>query len=573
MKKNIKKLGTYSILLLSIFTIVPINAKALTKKETVYTKIDTTGATIKTTVKEELISDNHNDTIKDLTDLEEIINLTNEDTYTLDNNQITWNTSNTNLTYQGISNKELPISMNITYKLDNTISQISDILGKSGHIEITIKYTNNEKNLVYVNGSNTYLYTPFIITMGTIIKDESATNLTITNGKIINNGTSNILIGISTPGLYESLNIKELKDLDTITISYDTTSFSLPTIYNIATPKLLENNDLSIFDKLNNLTTSSISLKENIDTLTEGSNKLLESFNDISDGTNMLYQKILILNEKIEELNNGAISLDNGLNDLISTLEEIKNSLNNEGDESISKLKLLIEADLNTINNLKNINDTIKNNYDMYSLKNYTYNELITTDPTMNLYNIKLTYENNYQTNLQMITLLENNVNALNETLTKLNNIDTEINSMLTILNTNLTKIESYSKLLATSTTELATNVNSLTTKVEALYNGTNAIYEGINSLNTGIITYNEKGITPLTNTINNNISSKINKLNKLTELSNNYQTYTMKNNTDTGETKFIIVLDGQKVKNTTTKIETKTEKISFIDRIKNLFK
>ena len=46
-----------------------------------------------------------------------------------------------------------------------------------------------------------------------------------------------------------------------------------------------------------------------------------------------------------------------------------------------------------------------------------------------------------------------------------------------------------------------------------------------------------------------------------------------MKNTTDNGETKFIIVLDGQKVEKTTVKTETKTEKLSFIDSIKNLFK
>ena len=115
--------------------------------------------------------------------------------------------------------------------------------------------------------------------------------------------------------------------------------------------------------------------------------------------------------------------------------------------------------------------------------------------------------------------------------------------------------------------------MNALTTKTEELYNGTNALSEGINTLNTGITTYNNEGIIPLTNTINNSLSSNINKIKKLTELGNNYQTYTMNYATDSGETKFIIVLDGQKVKKTTTKTETKTEKITFIDRIKNLFK
>lgn len=571
-KNNLKKLGTISVLCLSLFTTVPVNA--LTKNETVYSKIDTNGNVIKTTVTDKLINDNKLDTITDLTDLDKIINLSNNNTFNKDNNQITWNTSGNNLTYQGISNKELPISINISYKLDGNSITVDDLLGKSGHVDITLKYTNNERNLVYVNGTNTYLYTPFIVTMGTIIKDTDATNLKITNGKIINNGLSNILVGISAPGLYESLNMYELKDLDTITISYDTTSFSLPTIYNVATSKLLEDNDLSIFNKLNTLTSASTSLKENIDALTEGSNKLLESSITLNNGTSQIYQNLSYVNQKLKEINEGAINLDNGLNDIINTLNKVKESLNNSSnDESIGKLKLLIDTDLNTANNLKAMNDTLKANYEEYNLKNITYKEAITADPTMNLYNLKLAYENNYENNNQLITLLNSNASALTETLTTLNNIDTEVSNMLSTLTTYLEKAHDGSTELANGTTALSTGVNTLTTKVEELYNGTTALSEGINTLNTGITAYNEEGITPLSNTINNNLSGNINKIKKLADLGNNYQTFTMKNTTDNGETKFIIVLDGQKVEKTTVKTETKTEKLSFIDRIKNLFK
>lgn len=571
-KNNLKKLGTISVLCLSLFTTVPVNA--LTKNETVYSKIDTNGNVIKTTVTDKLINDNKLDTITDLTDLDKIINLSNNNTFNKDNNQITWNTSGNNLTYQGISNKELPISINISYKLDGNSITVDDLLGKSGHVDITLKYTNNERNLVYVNGTNTYLYTPFIVTMGTIIKDTDATNLKITNGKIINNGLSNILVGISAPGLYESLNMYELKDLDTITISYDTTSFNLPTIYNVATSKLLEDNDLSIFNKLNTLTSASTSLKENIDALTEGSNKLLESSITLNNGTSQIYQNLSYVNQKLKEINEGAINLDNGLNDIINTLNKVKESLNNSSnDESIGKLKLLIDTDLNTANNLKAMNDTLKANYEEYNLKNITYKEAITADPTMNLYNLKLAYENNYENNNQLITLLNSNASALTETLTTLNNIDTEVSNMLSTLTTYLEKAHDGSTELANGTTALSTGVNTLTTKVEELYNGTTALSEGINTLNTGITAYNEKGITTLSNTINNNLSGNISKIKKLADLGNNYQTFTMKNTTDNGETKFIIVLDGQKVEKTTVKTETKTEKLSFIDRIKNLFK
>ena len=572
MKKTIKKTGIIAILLLSLFTTIPVNA--LTKNETVYTKIDETGKVISTTVNDKLINNNNEDILNDLTDLENILNISSDNSYQKDNNTIAWNALGNDITYQGITNKSLPITMSISYKLDGIDTDLENMLGKKGHIEITLKYQNNEKHLVYLNGTNTYLYTPFIITMGSIIKDEGNSNLEITNGKIINNGLNNILISLSSPGLYESLNIQELKDLDTIKISYDTESFELPTIYNIATSKLLEDSDLSVFDRLSNLTSKTNLLKENIDKLSSGSQLLLDSSIQLNNGTGKIYESLVYISSKITELNQGIISIDEGLNEILIALNNAKNLVNNSSDEGISSIKYLIETDLSTANNLKLLNDTLKTNYDNFKLNDYTYEEVISIDSTLNLYNIKYTYESSYQNNLSLINLLNSNATALEETLNTLNSINSQIDNMLSLITSSLETIKSGTSNLTNGSTELSNGLNTLTEKTNELYNGTTNLTNGINTLNEGINSYNEEGITPLTNTINYSLQGNIFKIKKLSELGNNYKSFTMKNSTDDGETKFIIILDGKKPQENITKaVENKEEKTTFFTRIKNLFK
>ena len=127
---------------------------------------------------------------------------------------------------------------------------MKDIIGKSGNVKIKINFENTLKNLVQINGKNTELYTPFVTTIGTMIDAKNNTNLKINNGKIISTGTRNMVIGIASPGLYESLNLKEFQKLNEITIEFVTTNFNLNSIYIISTPKILEDTDLKIFEKM-----------------------------------------------------------------------------------------------------------------------------------------------------------------------------------------------------------------------------------------------------------------------------------------------------------------------------------
>ena len=100
-----------------------------------------------------------------------------------------------------------------TIVLDGKEMNLDDMLGLSGKVSITVSYKNNDKHIVRVNGKLETLYTPFVVMFGTVLDNETNSNISVTNGKVTSNGTKSIIAALATPGLYESLNLQELKDL------------------------------------------------------------------------------------------------------------------------------------------------------------------------------------------------------------------------------------------------------------------------------------------------------------------------------------------------------------------------
>ena len=60
---------------------------------------------------------------------------------------------------------------------------------------------------------------------------DTNTDIEVTNGKVTDTGTRNVLLAISAPGLYEYTDINEFKSLNKVTITYNTTDFEINDIY------------------------------------------------------------------------------------------------------------------------------------------------------------------------------------------------------------------------------------------------------------------------------------------------------------------------------------------------------
>ena len=568
MKNN--KIIKLSLISLSIMSVLPVNAYALTKEETVYSKLNNNGEIINTSVYEHLINTDKLDTITDLSDLENITNINNNNKFEYANNTLTWDAKAKDIFYKGTTNKSLPISEDVTYKLDGNDISLSNMLGKSGHVEITIKYTNND---LHYNNKYGNMYTPFIVATVTSIEGKNNSNVEVTNGKVINNGNNYMVVAISLPGLSEGLGIEE--KIDSVTISYDTTKAELSTIYSVMSPKIIEETDMDIFNNLNNIYSKGYDLKTYMDEIESGSKDILEGLEKVSSGNTALKENLTSIIDNISLMEEGSKNLSNGINEIITNLDSALEELNsNDNLEKINSVKLLMENNTKTINNINKVNSKLKGYYDNYNLSSIKYEDILNSEleNKMDLYNIKYSYENTYESNQNLMQLLTLNNQAISDSLNTLNASSTKINGMITMLKGYLLETEKGANDLNGGLTELKQGMIFYDTKMGEVNTGLIDLNNGMSTLNDGIIEFNKDGISTITNYMNK-LSNLTDKIEVLTDYSNSYKTISITNNEIKGTTKFVNVIDGVKVQKTKTDNTNNSTKLSFIDRVKNLFK
>lgn len=276
---------------------------AYTKEETVYTKINEEGKSYQTIVNSHIKNEGQEKLIHDLSDLLNIENVNGNEEFTQDGNVISWQADGEDIYYQGKTEKELPIECTVTYELDGEKIEAKDLAGKSGKVKITIEYINKDAHRVSVNGKYETLYTPFVVLCGTIIDNNNNKNIAINNGKVIDNGNKTIVIGLSLPGMQESLGISEntVEIPSTVEITMDATDFEMNNIVTYVTPKVIEEDDIKIFDKLDEIYDKVNTLQSSSSQLVEGSAKLKEGTEKLNHGTQELSSK---LNSAISQYDN-----------------------------------------------------------------------------------------------------------------------------------------------------------------------------------------------------------------------------------------------------------------------------
>ena len=99
------------------FMLLPNNVNAQIKNETVFSKMNYYGVNNNTIVNNHLFVKNK-DEINDNSDLLNILNINGEEKYYVTDGKLTWENNGKDIFYQGTTNKDLPITTQITYYLD-----------------------------------------------------------------------------------------------------------------------------------------------------------------------------------------------------------------------------------------------------------------------------------------------------------------------------------------------------------------------------------------------------------------------------------------------------------------------
>ena len=312
MKKNIKKLSTCLLLICLLFT---TNVYATTKEESVYAKLESDGKVNNVVVSERLYNVTK-DIVNDKTGLFDIKSLNGKD-FKQDGNNLVWETNGEDVYYQGTYKKKLPISVSVKYYLNGEEKNVNDIVGKKGKIKIVLNYKNTYSKKMKINGKKEDIYVPYMIVTTSILNNADNKNIEVTNGRIVDNGVSSIIIALSSPGLYESLKFEDLKDMDKVEISYETNNFELNPIYSVATTDVIDDDKLGMFDEVNDLYKKIDELQSNMDKIVSASKKL-------SDGT--------------EAIDNGITELNNNLKLLVKKYEYYRNQDQNKLKEQLIKI-------------------------------------------------------------------------------------------------------------------------------------------------------------------------------------------------------------------------------------------
>lgn len=320
------------------------------KEETVYVNADATGNSDEVTVSDWL--KNSGSVSGNLTDesiLKEIKNVKGDETFTENGDQLTWNTAGEDIYYQGTTDKELPVSVKLTYFLDGKEVKPDELKGKSGHLKIQVQYTNNEKKTVTVDGKEEEVYTPFVMMTGMILPNETFSNVTIDNGKVISDGSRNIVVGFGMPGLKDSLDLdeettKEAEDKgvtipENFEMEADVTDFTMSSTFTVALTDLLDDMDNiidvdSLKDSLNELEDAALELVSGSGTLADGASTLaagVSSYTAGADELNAGIQKYLgsngELNGSVTEYVNGVGKVVKGVKDYTSGTNALANGV------------------------------------------------------------------------------------------------------------------------------------------------------------------------------------------------------------------------------------------------------
>ena len=121
-----KALAMFLAAALTIPAAVPVAASESTadKEETVYVKTDANGEEKTVIVSDWLKNFSGEAKIKDATDLTDVENVKGNETYKRGKkDSITWNANGKDIYYQGTSDKNLPVSMKVTYYLEKKFHQ------------------------------------------------------------------------------------------------------------------------------------------------------------------------------------------------------------------------------------------------------------------------------------------------------------------------------------------------------------------------------------------------------------------------------------------------------------------
>lgn len=474
------------------------------KTETVYSVLNSDGSISDTIVSSWLHDEDGINNIKETLNLTDVKNIKSNEKPSKDGNTYTWNAKGNDVYYEGTATKQLPVSVKLRYELDGQEMSAKDMEGKSGHLKLTISFTNNYSEVKNINGKSIVIHPSYLAGGMLNMSTGNFTNVKCESGKIVNDGTNEMLAFANIPGLNETLRSAGLDKVnnqlgisDDVTVEADVNNFDLGSIMVGMT------NEIDLASELGEIGSES-ELTDGIDQLIEADDQLIDGSKQLYDGTTQLkegvaplssaYPQIETLTNAFDQLHDGTTTLSTGLNQYTAGVDQLNvvskqnlyklsmgattlnTSLNNK--ESKSQLNQLVQGSQALDAGIQNLNEQVNGDDSMLKpdmVKNLT-EALKTTNEQVGKLGQVL---NDLQDQEGAFVDLSNQITKASENINKLGTLQTSFKEVTdgasAIITADNEQIKSVDDQLAAIRTK---EINALNASIEALKNAANAVPE-----------------------------------------------------------------------------------------------
>lgn len=289
------------------------------KSETVYAILDADGNREKVVVNEWLTNKSGADEISDTSNLKKIENTSGDQKYTKDGNQLTWKADGSDIHYQGTTDEELPVNVNVSYYLNGNEVSASEIAGKSGDVEIHFDYSVNRTEVV----DGTSVTKPYTMASAVVLDGDHFSDISVSNGKVVNDGNTNMCIGVAFPGLASNIGLgaSGISIPESVVVKAHTDNFQIDGTYTAAMSGVLSDINTSGASGVESKVSQ---LESGLDQLVSASDKLLAGTNELKAG--------------IDQLQAGAGTLKNGTQELATGADQLDKSVKSSGSDLSSQI-------------------------------------------------------------------------------------------------------------------------------------------------------------------------------------------------------------------------------------------
>ena len=344
----------------------------VTKDENVFLFLNPDGSIQSQVVSDWLHSDSGLRGVTDRTSLTDITNLKSDAAYTLNGDALTWDTDENDVYYQGSSTQTPPVTASIRYELNGQEMTAAEMLGKAGHVKITVKLTNHLKKTYQIGGAARSVYTPFATVVSMALGADDFTNVKAEHGTMQTDSQTQLVAFVTLPGMQETFkglltgDLSDLNDklLDEVTLEADTDAFVMPTILLAASSSVEDLRDTvddipsldetlnEVRDGMDELKDGSVDLDDGAHELDDGASDLKDGAKDLDDGAKELNDKMGEFSAKYTEFDAGVSGAKSGMETLCAGLAKMKGQMDEKmlpGLARAAQLQADLEGQMGTI--------------------------------------------------------------------------------------------------------------------------------------------------------------------------------------------------------------------------------